>query len=106
MSMTDPIADLLTRIRNGHMAGHRSVSVPGSKMKAEIVRIMKDEGYIGEFVVEELAPQNVIRGALRGIAKRRLHIFPTFETRLMGFISRVFPGLMRLMLRVLVRIVD
>ena len=65
MSMTDPIADLLTRIRNGHMAGHRSVSVPGSKMKAEIVRIMKDEGYIGDFVVEEVAPQNVIRVELK-----------------------------------------
>jgi small subunit ribosomal protein S8 len=65
MSMTDPIADLLTRIRNGHMAGHVSVSVPGSKMKAEIVRIMKDEGYIADFVVEDTVPQDVIRVDLK-----------------------------------------
>ncbi len=46
MGMTDPIADLLTRIRNGNMAGKPSVDAPFSKIKAEIVRILKAEGYI------------------------------------------------------------
>lgn len=51
MSMTDPIADLLTRIRNGQMARHGTVKVPASKIKIEIVRILRDEGYIEDFGV-------------------------------------------------------
>ena len=43
MSMTDPIADLLTRLRNGLMARHKTVDVPASKMKAEIARILAEE---------------------------------------------------------------
>ena len=46
MGMTDPIADLLTRIRNGNMAGKDSVTVPVSKVKAEMLRILKAEGFI------------------------------------------------------------
>ena len=65
MSMTDSIADLLTRIRNAHMAKHREVRVPASKMKLEIVKIMKDEGYISEFELIEVAPQNSIRVQLK-----------------------------------------
>lgn len=49
MSMTDPIADLLTRIRNAQMAKHASVDAPPSRMKLEIVRILKEEGYIEDF---------------------------------------------------------
>jgi small subunit ribosomal protein S8 len=49
MSMTDPIADLLTRIRNAYMAKHRKVEVPASKMKLAIVKILKDEGYVDGF---------------------------------------------------------
>ncbi|HUT54038.1 MAG TPA: 30S ribosomal protein S8 [bacterium] len=47
--MTDPIADMLTRIRNGLMARHDAVEVPASKMKLEIARILKAEGYIKNF---------------------------------------------------------
>ncbi|MDQ2809542.1 MAG: 30S ribosomal protein S8 [Chloroflexota bacterium] len=49
MNVTDPIADMLTRIRNGGMARHQSVLVPNSKMKLSIARILKDEGYIKDF---------------------------------------------------------
>ena len=50
--MTDPIADMLTRIRNGLHAGHETVSIPLSKNKAEIARILKSEGYIENYAVE------------------------------------------------------
>ena len=52
MAMTDPIADMLTRIRNGIAAEHDSVVVPASKMKVEIARILKQEGYINGYTVE------------------------------------------------------
>lgn len=49
MSMTDPIADLLTRIRNASKEGHEKLEVPASRLKANIVRVLKDEGYIKNF---------------------------------------------------------
>ena len=49
MSMTDPIADMLTRIRNAHMANHDGLEIPFSKMKGEIASILKEEGYIRNF---------------------------------------------------------
>ena len=52
MSMTDPIADMLTRIRNGLRAEHDTVVIPASKMKVEIARILKQEGYINGYTVE------------------------------------------------------
>ena len=52
MSMTDPIADMLTRIRNGLSAEHDTVAIPSSKMKVEIARILKQEGYINGYSVE------------------------------------------------------
>ena len=52
MSMTDPIADMLTRIRNGIAAEHETVVIPSSKMKVEIARILKQEGYIHGYKVE------------------------------------------------------
>jgi small subunit ribosomal protein S8 len=53
MNMTDPIADLLTRVRNALAARHPKVDVPASKLKAEIVRILKEEGYIANYKVAE-----------------------------------------------------
>lgn len=53
MSMQDPIADLLTRVRNGHAAGKKLVKIPYSKVKEAIVRVLEDEGYISSFTVEE-----------------------------------------------------
>lgn len=52
--VTDPIADLLTRIRNGHMANHDKVDVPASKIKQAIVKILKEEGYIKNFKVVDI----------------------------------------------------
>ena len=61
MSMTDPIADLLTRIRNAVTAHHDRVDVPASKIKVAIVRILKDEGFIKNFKVSKDNKQGMIR---------------------------------------------
>ena len=53
MSMSDPIADMLTRIRNGQAAAKADVSMPASKMKQAIAKVLKDEGYIKDFSVSE-----------------------------------------------------
>jgi len=53
MSMTDPIADMFTRIRNAQLVGRTEVSMPASNIKCEIARVLKDEGYIEEFVRRE-----------------------------------------------------
>ncbi len=65
MSMTDPIADLLTRIRNALIARHDRVDVPASKMKVAIVRILKDEGFIKNFKVSKDNKQGMIRVFLK-----------------------------------------
>ena len=52
--MTDPIADMLTRIRNAHLALHKEVSVPSSKMKEAIAAILKQEGYVDDVTVEDV----------------------------------------------------
>ncbi len=67
--MTDPIADMLTRIRNGITAKHSRVDVPGSKLKLEVARVLKEEGYINNFVVKGDKPKFVIRIFLRYDAK-------------------------------------
>ena len=53
MSMTDPIADMLTRVRNANSAHHDTVKMPSSKLKANIAAILKQEGYIADYKVEE-----------------------------------------------------
>lgn len=53
MSMTDPIADLLTRIRNGQKAGKPNVRIPSSTIKKAILEVLKNEGYVGEFRTEK-----------------------------------------------------
>lgn len=65
MSMTDPIADLLTRIRNALQAKHASVEIPKSRMKVEIVKILRDEGYIDDFSVLDDEIQGKIDVRLR-----------------------------------------
>ena len=65
MSMSDPVADMLTRIRNAARAGHRKVDIPGSRMKAEIARIMKTKGFIHNFASVEDNRQGYIRLYLR-----------------------------------------
>jgi small subunit ribosomal protein S8 len=65
MSMTDPIADLLTRIRNGQSAGKPEVSVQSSRVKEAIVRVLKAEGYINDFVVSKDGGRSTLVIALK-----------------------------------------
>jgi len=67
--MTDPIADMLTRIRNAIVAKHSRVDVPGSKLKLEVARILKEEGYINNYVTKGEKPKFTIRIFLRYDAK-------------------------------------
>jgi len=69
--MTDPIADMLTRIKNALMARHKTVVVPGSKLKLEIARILKEEGYIEDYRVIEEKPQIKIEIVLKYDEKKR-----------------------------------
>lgn len=61
MSNMDPVSDLLTRIRNAHLAKHDRVDVPTSSLKAEICRILREEGFIRNFKLVEQRPQSVLR---------------------------------------------
>ena len=63
--MTDPIADMLTRIRNANAAKHSRVDIPASKLKLEIARILKEEGYINNFVVKGEGLKRTVRIFLR-----------------------------------------
>lgn len=71
MSMTDPIADLLTRIRNANQARHPTVVVPRSKIKLELVKILKQEGFIEGFIDVPEGPQGQIKIFLRYDAANR-----------------------------------
>ncbi len=73
MSMTDPIADMLTRIRNAVMSGQTLTAMPLSKVKVEIAKILKEEGYLENFEVAdgERASQKVLRLKIKYIGERR-----------------------------------
>ena len=68
---TDPIADMLTRIRNGVRARHPRVDLPSSKLKVEIARILKDEGYLANFKVVDEKGKKTLRVFLRYTPDRR-----------------------------------
>ncbi len=68
--VTDPIADLLTRVRNAAMARHDSVMVPASKMKIAVVKILKDEGFVSDFSIIKGEPQRMIKITLKYIDKQ------------------------------------
>ena len=101
MKITDPISDMLTRIRNANSAGKDSVSMPSSKMLVEIARVITEEGYVEGYTVEDTKPQKtlhitlkygkkrakVIRG-IRRISKPGLRIYSTAEK-----LPRVLGGL-------------
>ena len=85
MSMNDPVSDLLTRVRNANDAGHEKVDVPSSRLKQEIVKILKDEGYIKNFrhVPDEL------QGSIRIYFKR-----PESKEKVISKVNRISkPGL-------------
>ena len=73
MSFTDPIADMLTRIRNAVMAGHAQVALPSSKIKLEIAKILKEEGFLEGFEVVdgEQEAQKVLRLKIKYVGERR-----------------------------------
>ncbi len=73
INVTDPIADMLTRLRNAVLAGHATTPVPHSKLKVSIAQILKDEGYIDDFEVSEGDEKikNVIRIKLKYVGMRR-----------------------------------
>ena len=74
MTMTDPIADMLTRVRNANSAHHESVSMPHSKMKEHIAEILKREGYIGSFSVEDATVGKTLTISLKYGANRERSI--------------------------------
>ncbi len=79
MSMTDPVADLLTRLRNASLAKHGSVTIPMSVLKLNIVKILKDEGFVRGYEVREAIPRSQIvvtlgydqnrQGLIRGLRR-------------------------------------
>lgn len=69
--ISDPVGDMLTRIRNSLLAGKATVEVPNSKLKVEIARILKDEGFIEDFVVGEEQPASMINITLKYHGSRR-----------------------------------
>jgi small subunit ribosomal protein S8 len=73
MTVIDPIADMLTRIRNAVMAGHTLVAMPSSKLKLEIAKIMKDEGFLEGFDLaeSEQSVQKVLRLKIKYVGERR-----------------------------------
>ena len=70
MSMSDPIADMLTRIRNAQMVGHREVMMPASKLKSSIASVLKDEGYIEDFTQREKDGKSELVVSLKYYADR------------------------------------
>ena len=71
MSMSDPIADMLTRIRNAQMREHKTVSMPHSSIKVAIAEVLQKEGYINEFKVLPEIPQSVLQVTLKYVGDRR-----------------------------------
>jgi small subunit ribosomal protein S8 len=73
MSVNDPIADMLTRMRNALLAGHQMVALPSSKLKVAISKILKEEGYISSFEVVDgkATGQKVLRIRLKYVGERR-----------------------------------
>ena len=70
MSMSDPIADMLIRIRNAQLVGHIDVVMPASKLKASIAQVLKDEGYIEDFALRENGVKKELRIGLKYYAGR------------------------------------
>jgi small subunit ribosomal protein S8 len=70
MSMHDPIADMLTRIRNAQLVGHTEVTMPASGLKGAIAKVLKDEGYIEDFAMRESGSKRELAIALKYYAGR------------------------------------
>jgi len=71
MTMSDPIADMLTRIRNAQIVGHPGLRVPASKIKVAIAKILKDEGFIEDYRVTHARPQAQLAIRLKYVGERK-----------------------------------
>lgn len=78
MTMTDPIADMITRIRNAGKAKHRRVDIPGSKLNTEIARILQEQGYIKNYKFIKDDKQGILRVYLK-YDKNEKHVIYTIE---------------------------
>ncbi len=87
MAMTDPIADMFTRIRNANIAYHEQVDIPASKIKEHIARIFKEEGFINDFQI--INPQ----GAAQGVIRIKMKYGPNRERVISGIKRISKPGL-------------
>jgi small subunit ribosomal protein S8 len=85
MTMTDPIADMLTRLRNGNAAYHDDVAMPSSRIKVEIAKVLKQEGYIKDYEVE--------KGEVGNLLKIELKYGPNRERTISGVRRISKPGL-------------
>jgi small subunit ribosomal protein S8 len=85
MSMSDPLADMLTRIRNAVMVKYQSVEMPSSNVKASVAKVLKDEGYIADYKVED--------DDLQGVLKIDLKYGPNNESVITGIKRISRPGL-------------
>ena len=83
--LTDPIADALTRLRNANTAGHEKVDIPSSGLKVEIMRVLKDEGFVSDYKVIDDQRQGILRVYLR--------YGPGNERVLRGIVRTSKPGL-------------
>ena len=70
MSMSDPVSDMLTRIRNAQMVGHTEVVMPASRLKASIAQVLKDEGYVEDFAMRDNGAKKELRIGLKYYAGR------------------------------------
>jgi small subunit ribosomal protein S8 len=87
MAVNDPVGDMLTRIRNASMARHEKLTLPSSKLKVEIAKALKSEGFIADYVVHERAPQNELTVMLK--------YGPNRESAITGIKRESKPGLRR-----------
>ncbi len=71
MSMSDPISDMLTRIRNALMREHKTVAMPSSKLKQAIAEVLKDEGYITDYKIVEQQPYSVLQVTLKYVGNKK-----------------------------------
>ena len=75
MAMSDPIADMLTRIRNGGKAEFAKVDIPGSKLKVEMARVLKEQGYIKNYKFLEDSKQGILRVYLKYVGNKKPVIY-------------------------------
>jgi small subunit ribosomal protein S8 len=92
MSVTDPIADMLTRIRNATIDQHRQVVMPTSKMREAIARILKEEGFIQDYDVIQASPQPILRMNLKYTQTKRREPVITGLKRVSKPGRRVYAG--------------